>query len=383
MMTNEELERRLHDLGEVLRRRPSFADVVMARMATPNADTCLGDAVVNRKGARTRRVFRLALPLAGACLVAAVVFLLGVRPVGTALAYGEVSRALDKKPVPVLRGLHVDEELVGHLRRFRDAYSLGPDENLKLIVPPFMPERKTYIAWKRAEEMVRLPELPVTRAPDWMTFKFSNGTLRKDGECYGSYRLTGIVNALGIGRSHLQGADELVYAAVPGDLIYRPEATRDDKVDELERALRSQLNWDVSLELRRVERDVLVADGLYEYKGLPDYAEWHFNTIEMYGSRQGECHGGSTGDIAEFLGDLGDFIGTPVVVGAIAQAPERVQWRYGWKPRGYKHQWAFPLPANETELVLGHVTEQTGLTFHTEQRQIQVLFVEGSLPPAR
>lgn len=380
MVSNGEVDRRLRDLAEAISQRPSLADAVMSRLSTRNVHIRGIDAATDSRSARTRRVFRLALPLAGACLVAAVIFLLGVRPVGTALAYGRVSRALDKKPVPVLRGLHVDEELVGHLRRFRDAYSLGPDEDLKLMVPPFMPERNTYIAWKRAEEMVRLPELPVTRAPDWMTFKFSNGTLRKDGECYGSYSLTRTVNALGIGRSHLQGADEFVYAAVPGDLVYRPEATRDDKVDELERALRSQLNWDVRLDLRRAERDVLVADGVYEYRGLADYAEWHFNTIEMYGSRKGKTYGGSTGDIAEFLRELGDFIGTPVVVGKISQAPERVQWSYGWRPRGYKHQWAFPLPANEIQLVLRHVTEQTGLTFHTEQRQIQVLFVEGRLP---
>jgi len=54
-----------------------------------------------------------------------------------------------------------------------------------------------------------------------------------------------------------------------------------------------------------------------------------------------------------------------------------LNWLCG--PRApYDEVW--PLPDEETEQVLQHPAEQTGLTFRVEERQVRMLFVERSRP---
>ncbi len=329
---------------------------------------------------------RIGVGLAAACLVLAVGWWLLVQHDPMTSAYAEISRALDKELPGRLRGSDIDERLLEQLQRFYEAYRLEPSRNLKLVPQPFMPERATYIAWKGAESMVRLPKKPFPNTPTWINFHWiDHRVLRYSWKNYGSYWPFKVrcAHVFDISQARMSGDTDLLDRPIPADLIYRQEAPTEVKAQELEQALREKLGWQIELRLRTVERPVVVLSGQYQYKPLRGYDGMFggMDIIEIYGSKPREYRksgpGGGRGDFEKFVSWVGDFIGKPVVSGAITGAPRRLAWVIG--PRASRKE-VWPLPEEETQLVLQHLAEQTGLTFRVEERQVRMLFVESSRP---
>jgi hypothetical protein len=79
----------------------------------------------------------------------------------------------------------------------------------------------------------------------------------------------------------------------------------------------------------------------------------------------GKNEDGPTGGLDEFLRDVGNYIDRRII-NDVATPPKRVLW---W------NQLQNPQGAPSADLVLKHITEQTGLTFREERRKVRVLRV--------
>ena len=136
-------------------------------------------------------------------------------------------------------------------------------------------------------------------------------------------------------------------------------------VRSLEPILQRALRLRITLTLRQVERDVVVARGRYHHSPLPQRPK---NLIEIYGTELVEDkRGGGTGNFPTFLKWLSADIDRPVVNVVEVQPDEQITW-YDNKPT--------PYPDHDRPLVLYHLQQQTGLTFTREKKPIRVLFVE-------
>jgi len=345
-----------------------------------------------------RSLARIAACLAAVCVVGGVTWWCTIG--NTAFAYVKVARGLGKE-LPSwmeLATTRVDPRLVDQLETFYAAYSLKPDENVKLIPPPFMRERATYLEWVRTSEIIQLPEHAMEMAselsraplPDWISLTSMGWNLKPyGGQSYGrgSFHMR-VEQHLQMGRAYMEGNADLIERGIEADIVWREEASPEEKVDGLQRELRDKLHWPVRLEVRTVKRPVIVAGGRFEHRRLPQYDDsWaRFTVVELYGRRRREepdSGPGGTGDFDEFLRWTSDFIGSPVVAGDITGMPKEITWLYGPRVRDEETgRRLFPLPDEESELVLQHLGEQTGLSFHLEEREVRMLFVERVAPEA-
>ncbi len=274
----------------------------------------------------------------------------------------------------------VDDRLVAQLARFYETYGLEAGENLKLIMPPFIPERATYYRWHTAAFMTPVPEMDLilSRQPDRMVFQWSDGILKRHAEGYGQspfYRMLRL--ALGTGRGRIEGDAEVLSRECTADVVWRSNASVEERIVDLNRALHEKLDWPVHLRFRELRRAVIVVSGTYEYHPLPGpRGMQRIDEVQIRGSRERKSinsGGGGSGDIAEFLERVSDYIGRPVVAGPISGAPEKFRWLDCPRPPGLR------LPDDELSLVLRHLSEQTGLVFGKEDREVQVLVVQEHL----
>lgn len=126
------------------------------------------------------------------------------------------------------------------------------------------------------------------------------------------------------------------------------------------------------MQLRTVERDVVVARGVYRPSPIAGRAK---DEVEIYGKKivpAGGGAGGGSGTYSEFLKWVGEWIERPIVSEVRPSPPNRLSWFYNstGKHEGKRRE------DRDEALVLQHVHEQTGLAFARERRPIRILFIE-------
>jgi hypothetical protein len=277
----------------------------------------------------------------------------------------------------------MDEEQLTALLRFYEVYSLGPQESVRLVSAPFMPERLTYQRWAEPGPRVR-----ASRTPNGVILHQQGEKLLLWGQHHGkppnlAFQLRSVTE---LDRPHIEGDQQLLGRTLRADVVVRPGAPGHQVVGEFQTALEG-IGWPVRLDLQRVERDVLIASGQYNYQPLPRWAAYlhgrspAIDVVEIFGSRprqELDRGGGGGGDFEEFLDWVGDYVGNPVVAEGITGVPESIQWRNGPRLQEPGKGRSDPLPPGEAALVLRHLTEQTGLTFREGTRPVPILFVEST-----
>lgn len=131
-------------------------------------------------------------------------------------------------------------------------------------------------------------------------------------------------------------------------------------------------------DFREVEREVVVVSGTYYHTPMPGYEDHYYDAVQIYGStprKDPRIGGGGEETFADFLHKLSGYIGSHIV-GEVANAPVKITYLFGPRPRNAEGRSMLRLPEEEVQLVLKHVSEQTGLTFRHEKRKVQILFVE-------
>jgi hypothetical protein len=263
------------------------------------------------------------------------------------------------------------------LAEFNRIYSLKGDEVLIRIPPPFSPARLAFY-----KKMVPWQAKSIPKGPDWMTLKY--------GELPGATRPGKTVHiwAMGFGApltlggvadsvtrifpQELEGDKDLLLEQIPGDFVYAPGADEKLYLQGLKKIMEDQLGTPVNFAFRQVDRSVMVLKGNWKFSPVDAKARQD-RVVEFYGGRVNNDRsrgGGGTGSSADFGGALGGAIGQQVIIEA-ERFPREVSWRYNdedWMAAGADHQ--------DTDLLIKHISEQTGLTCTVETRKVRRLFVE-------
>jgi RNA polymerase sigma factor (sigma-70 family) len=268
-------------------------------------------------------------------------------------------------------------DVIAPLERFYDAYRLREGENVKLVIPS-LPERQAYYERFSKDQAAAIP-----RGPESMMFRWHEPCLEHWADAFGGTPISlHLRSILGLGRQDIEGRDDALQRLLSCDVVYRVGIAPEDMAKDIEQELRRELNWPVRLSFRDVNRTVVAVSGAYRYSPLPGLAEFQgCDTIEIYGSQRREDPsrgpGGGSGSLAEFFHRVGGYTGRQVVSDA-KDTGGMIGWLDGPLPRGGQRG---RLPDDEVALVLQHLSEQTGLTFTEEERQVRILYVDLDLPP--
>jgi hypothetical protein len=181
-----------------------------------------------------------------------------------------------------------------------------------------------------------------------------------------------VLQHCGLGAAEISGPPKLLNTPVEGDFIIRVGAPPEKLIAELEQILWKEAKLDVELNFVEEPQDVFVAKGDFAMKGDPAMksAGEPRDLIVIYeGARPdgpGRNEDGPTGGLDEFLRDVGNYIGRRVI-NDVSTKPKRVLW---WNRIVHREG------AQSPELVLKHITGQTGLTFRAERRTVRVLHID-------
>jgi hypothetical protein len=278
-------------------------------------------------------------------------------------------RGLDAGRKPGSAAKEEEQALAG----FLDTYRLAPGQNLKRIQPPRPNGIRVW--YERKEPRLHKPQDSISaraivfnwRDPDqlrvssWMFGRSEGCTIRELPQwlmmVFHSY--------------DIEGDPEILKTEVSGDWIVREGVPDEQLVRPLEAILQRAIRRRITLAIRRVERDVVVARGRYRPSPLPGHAD---GEIEVYAREvgAGDHRGEGVGIFTSFLHWTAERIGRPIV-NEVESPPKTVTWHYNGREASNQQT---PRPAHDVALVLRHLHEQTGLTFAREKRVVPVLFVE-------
>jgi len=133
----------------------------------------------------------------------------------------------------------------------------------------------------------------------------------------------------------------------------------------------------VTLAFQVVPRRTIVLRGMWEGR-KPDGTAMHgkHQSIELYGMQMNQNMaggGGGSGSVLDFGKWLGEWVNQDVVIEASGM-PEHL--RLSWHLNdAFDRGDDIAAKAHDRELVLKHITEQTGLTWTEETRIVEHLFI--------
>jgi len=154
---------------------------------------------------------------------------------------------------------------------FQNTYRLEEGETLKLIKPPFMPERQEHVL-DMALDKGGLDN--VTDYAWYICAAFRWDGQVHDGHYYGGSRLPNVRSALNwildIPHYDLAIPEELQEVGVPkGDWIVREGCSVQERLKALEEIIRTEMRRSIRFEKRTVERDTIVVTGRYAFPPYP------------------------------------------------------------------------------------------------------------------
>lgn len=268
---------------------------------------------------------------------------------------------------------------------FRAQYGLKEGELIRRIAPPYPACRAEFFrdrlrqAYNRSNEEV--PEAAAKQdysdyftklawKDGWPVAKLTMQTVPvKPDEGVQLSQLLRMVTGFNAARTD---GDGVLARKVTGDFVIQAGADPERLAGALEKILRRECNVAVSIKVEEQEQVVYVFSGRYKARPLPDRKH---NQVEIYAFQLGDRRegGGGTGSFAELADHLEGFIGQPVVLEDVADAPKVVEWHYnegGRKIAGNRN------PDRDADPVTENVAVQTGLRVGLETRKIKILVVK-------
>lgn len=275
----------------------------------------------------------------------------------------------DDRPVEEL----TQAELTALAAEYEQLCELSSETALIRIAPPFPKSRLAYYRVKSPGQADAIP-----RGPDNMFLRWKDGKLSNWGMSFaggdGTNLGTAIRMLLRVYPQEIIWGDGLESLNITGDFVVDTKASQPRILARLEKLFNDQSEQKLSMKFRDIERDVYIAGGDFEFKPIDPVQK----QIEIYGKRLNTNRsrgGGGSGNVDEFLEWVGMWIEEPVIGELDTPSKEYFRWHYndGRDKEGTEED---RLQAKDPELVLKHVTEQTGLTFKKEKRKVRTLFIE-------
>ena len=239
---------------------------------------------------------------------------------------------------------------------FNNAYALRPNENLKFIPPPPLPERQKYL------HEVENNDTPMP----FIQWRWINGTLKR--QVMRSAGPDGVnLSAVLADCANLDGHHTSLVGVPPiianGDWIVRDGATTQAILADLHTILIEQLKTDLRFEKDEVTKDALVVTGNYHLQRMPEAT---FGDLQIFSDildhpKAGDSiAGGGTTNPADFWTLLGGYLGVPLV-DETQNEPEKINWLFS---RSIAHGDQEP----RRQQILDNITKQTGVVFKQEKR---------------
>lgn len=259
---------------------------------------------------------------------------------------------------------------------WQKVYHLEPKQVVKRIAPPFIPERLAGAERK----MPFLKKNRDQRGVVSTVIYFMNDdaientsiTFGGNPDQVGGRQLLPLIHGIaGIPAQDIEGPAELLEKEITGDFLVRKGAPTEDIVAGLEAILWLECDLKISLKLREVDREVVVARGRFKFKPRVEGRQ----EIDIYGETIGGGAGGGSGKFAEFLDWAGEFIEPKRRI--VDEVDERPNGSISWTLNARSpFTEAERLADHDSEIVLKHLEEQTGLTFTLAKRKVRTLFIE-------
>jgi hypothetical protein len=250
---------------------------------------------------------------------------------------------------------------------FRKTYGLKEGELLKHVPEPFPACRKDYIDFLKKGSFVDM---------NYENFRMSYRWNGKDSEFWSigppdtdGVPFATLLQCLGIPEQELDFDEDWRTKLIPGEFIARAGADPLKAIPKLEDILRKELNFEVWLVFKDVERDVVVVSGKYNSKPRDGRKDHDVDLFAVEPKENGVL--GTRGTFNDFINAIADYIQMRLV-NEVKEAPDaKIRW--------YDHRDGH-LSVKEDknralEGVLKNLSTQTGLTFKTEKRKVRVLFV--------
>jgi hypothetical protein len=258
-----------------------------------------------------------------------------------------------------------DEQSAGWRKKFDEVYRLADDEVVKFIQPPFIAERNDYCRHQFTDN----PNAPLATDTWSLVFRWDKGKAQFRSVSSLPGTVGHIIGSVGIEPVDLEISDDLRSAAAPGDWIVRKGVKPEQLLAKVQQILRERLDRRIKFERVKVRKEVLVASGRYEFHALPG-APWdadggvHLFCGPNLPAQADDGNGGGTGDMANFLNHLGERAGMKVI-DETTDKPKKVDYRFHSTSHDASRN------ANQRESLLKHVTDQTSLTFTSEEREVE------------
>ena len=221
-----------------------------------------------------------------------------------------------------------DEEQA--LAEFCEIYRLAPGVNLKRIT---LPRPNGIRAWEGRNDPVLSSngDLQTVRA---IVFGWRNpDQLRVSSSMFGSAEGLTIRELprwlnMGLYSYEIEGDPKLLNTEVGGDWIVREDVPAEQLIQPLEAILQRAIRQRITLALRRVERDVVVARGRYRHSPLPGHAD---GEIEIYAREldQDDDRASGAGVLPAFLNWTAEWIGRPIVNEVESPPKAKIVWHHG------------------------------------------------------
>jgi len=249
-------------------------------------------------------------------------------------------------------------------------YKLEKGQVLKRVPRPYIPER---VEWYRAEQKDQAAAIP--KGPDYMVFEWDEQKgLRNWAMGFGFEKLplrTVLENAVRLKTYEYEGPDGLLSLDMAGDWVVRPGADAAAQLAELARLVKQAHGVDVRFEKRELEREVIVAGGTWKFTPLK--GTYNEKYVHLFAGQQdkSEGAGGGSGNLDEFLKNLGSRVGSRIVDEVTGPRPQMITWGHHASSRLYNMP---PGPERLEKLtqLLDVVSKQTGLTLETARRKVPV-----------
>ncbi len=250
--------------------------------------------------------------------------------------------------------------------RFDAVYRLKDGENIRYIKPPFIPERLTYYRTSNPEQAKAIPSGPDNLKLEqdgdqlkWASMEFGGGSKRRSLQEV-------LKGEVGFRDYELNAPAALLKLNLPGDWTIRKDTPREKLLKALEPVISKATGHKMHFVKQSVERDVTVAHGTM--KG-DFYGDKH---LQIYAEKNSGNSGLGFGDPTNFLGDIGERLGTYMI--CEAQADNTAGFYFDRYPDSDSTKMG-NRREELTDKVLKNITDQTGLTFTHEKRFVDVWFI--------
>jgi beta-lactamase regulating signal transducer with metallopeptidase domain len=257
-------------------------------------------------------------------------------------------------------------------KAFKKTYRLEEGEVVKLIKPPFVPERQNYMMDMCFESSAFEPLFSA-----WYIcggFRW-NGELNR-GPWYGSPSLPRIRSALnwvlGIPDYDFVVPEELHDMQMPkGDWIVRDGTSPQEKLKALEEIIRTEMHRSIRFEKRVVERDTIVVTGRYAFTPLPDKDA---DRLCLFVNETASLGKGEADSLADLFRKLADGINIAIDNRTDSSQTGKIQYLEGDEVMDSYPEKAIDQEKNLPAL-LDNLAKQTGLQFNVEKQPAEVWFV--------